>query len=85
MLDELKRLLATFDANFNAPTEKEYNAKMKQAVKAPSPLFYGFFLAAEWKQKEAFRPFTELLSRPEASFPTCCPSPSSARTSRPEF
>jgi hypothetical protein len=30
MLDELKRLLATFDANFNAPTEKEYNAKMKR-------------------------------------------------------
>jgi hypothetical protein len=51
MLDELKRLLATFDANLDAPTEKEYNVKMKQAVKAPSPLFYGFFLAAEWKQK----------------------------------
>jgi hypothetical protein len=51
MLDELRRLLATFDANLDAPTEKEYNVKMKQAAKAPSPLFYGFFLAAEWKQK----------------------------------
>jgi hypothetical protein len=51
MLDELRRLLATFDANLDAPTEKEYNVKRKQAAKAPSPLFYGFFLAAEWKQK----------------------------------
>jgi hypothetical protein len=56
MLKELKRLLATFDANLDAPTEKEYKAKMKQVVKAPSPLFYGFFLAAEWKQKEASGP-----------------------------
>jgi hypothetical protein len=29
MLDELKRLLATFDANLDAPTEKEFRAKMK--------------------------------------------------------
>jgi hypothetical protein len=65
MLDELKRLLATFDA----PTEKEFKAKMKQAVKAPSPLFYGLFLAAEWKQKEAFRPFAELLGWREAMLP----------------
>jgi Protein of unknown function (DUF1186) len=69
MLDEIKRLLAAFDANLNAPTEKEFRAKMKQAVKKPSALFYGFFLAAEWKQKEAFRPFTELLSWPEAMLP----------------
>jgi len=69
ILAELKRLLATFDANLDAPTEKEYMATMKQAVKAPSPLFYGFFLSAEWKQKEAFRPFSELLSRPEAMLP----------------
>ena len=57
MLDELRRLLATFDSNLNAPTETEFKAKMKQAVKKPSALFYGFFLAAEWKQKEAFRLF----------------------------
>jgi hypothetical protein len=44
-------------------------------VKAPSPLFYGFFLAAEWKQKEAFRPFTELLSRPEAMLPNLLSEP----------
>ena len=71
MLDELKRLLATFDANLDAPTEKEFRAKMKQAVKKPSALFYGFFLAAEWKQKEAFRPFAELpeLARGDASQP----------------
>ena len=69
MLKELKRLLATFDANLDAPTEKEYKAKMKQAVKAPSPLFYGFFLAAEWKQKEAFRPFAEFLGWREAMLP----------------
>jgi hypothetical protein len=84
ILAELKRLLATFDANLDAPTEKEYMATMKQAVKAPSPLFYGFFLSAEWKQKEAFRPFSELLSRPEAMFRFCGPSPSSVRTSRPD-
>ena len=38
MLPELKRLLATFDANLDALTEKEFWAKMKQAVKKPSPL-----------------------------------------------
>ena len=69
MLVELKRLLAAFDANLDAPTEKEYKAKMKQAVKAPSPLFYGFFLAAEWKQKEAFRRFAEFLGWREAMLP----------------
>jgi hypothetical protein len=69
MLAELKRLLGAFDANLGAPTEKEFRAKMKQAIKKPSALFYGFFLAAEWKQKEAFRPFTELLSWPEAMLP----------------
>jgi Protein of unknown function (DUF1186) len=61
MLNELKRLLAAFNAGLDAPTEEEHNAKMKEALKTPSPLFYGFFLAAEWKQKEAFRPFAELL------------------------
>jgi hypothetical protein len=69
MLAELKGLLATFNANLNAPTEKHYSAKMKQALNKPSPLFYGFVLAAEWKQTEAFRPFTELLSWPEAELP----------------
>lgn len=75
LLDELERLLATFDANLDAPTEKEFRAKMKQAVKKPSALFYGFFLAAEWKQKEAFRPFTELLSWPEAMLPNLFSEP----------
>jgi hypothetical protein len=42
---------------------------MKQPVKAPSPLFYGFFLAAEWKLKEAFRPFAKLLEWREAALP----------------
>jgi hypothetical protein len=42
---------------------------MKQAVKAPSPLLYGFFLAAEWKQKEAFRPFAQVLGWREAMLP----------------
>jgi hypothetical protein len=69
MLKELKRLLATFDDNLDAPTENEYKATMKETVKAPSPLFYGFFLATEWKQKEAFRLFTELLGWPEAMLP----------------
>jgi hypothetical protein len=69
MLDELKRLLAAFDASLDAPTEKEHKVKMKEAVKPPSPLFYGFFLAAEWKQKEAFRPFAEFLGWREAMLP----------------
>ena len=69
MRDELKRLLATFDANLDAPNEKEFRAKMKQAVKKPSALFYGFFLAAEWKQKEALRPFAKFLSWREAMLP----------------
>ena len=69
MLAELKRLLAAFDANLYAPTEKECKAKMRQVVKAPSPLFYGFFLAAEWKQKAAFRPFDQFLGWREAMLP----------------
>jgi Protein of unknown function (DUF1186) len=69
MLEELKRLLAAFDASLDAPTEQEHKVKMKEAVKPPSPLFYGFFLAAEWKQKEVFRPFAELLGWREAMLP----------------
>ncbi len=84
ILAELKRLLAAFDTNLDAPAEKEFRAKMKQAVKKPSTLFYGFFLAAEWKQKEAFRPFAELLSWPEAMLPNLLSEPASARTSRPD-
>ena len=48
---------------------------MKQAVKKPSARLYGFFLAAEWKQKEAFRPFAELLSWPEAMLPDLLSEP----------
>jgi len=48
---------------------------MKRAVKKPSVLSYGFFLAAEWKQKEAFRPFTELLRWPEAMLPNLLSEP----------
>jgi hypothetical protein len=33
MLAELKRLLAAFEPNLDAPTEKEFGAKMKQAIK----------------------------------------------------
>jgi hypothetical protein len=32
-------------------------------------LFYGFFLAAEWKQKEALRPFAKFLGWREAMLP----------------
>jgi Protein of unknown function (DUF1186) len=67
MLNELNRLLVTFDANLDAPTEKEFIAKMRQTLQKPSPLFYGFFLAAEWKLKEAFRPFMKLIVWPEAA------------------
>lgn len=69
MLAELKRLLATFNASLDVPTEKESAATIKQAVEKPSPLFYGFFLAAQWIQKEAFRPFVELISWPDAMLP----------------
>jgi Protein of unknown function (DUF1186) len=69
MLAELKRLLAALNASLDAPTEAEHRALLKRAISAPSPVFYGFFLAATWKQKEAFRPFTELLSWPQAMLP----------------
>lgn len=39
MLAELQGLLATFNANLDAPTEKDFRAKMKQSVKKPSALF----------------------------------------------
>ena len=69
MLEKLQSLIAAMNATLEAPTEREHLAQLKRAVTAPSPVFYGFFLAAEWKQTEAFQPFTELLGWPHAMMP----------------
>src|SRR5271165_3247509 len=34
---------------------------LKRFLKAPSPLFYGVFLLADWREKAAYRPFARLM------------------------
>jgi hypothetical protein len=71
MLAELRGLIDRFSAILEeADTEQKFISLGKKAVKTPSPLFYGFLLAAEWKQKEAYPLFAELLSWPWAEAPT---------------
>ena len=70
MLDELKRLLATFNSNLNAPTETEFKAKMKQAVKKPSALFS----ASSWRPNGS-----------RGGLPAVRRTPELARGDAPEF
>ncbi len=37
---------------------------LKRFLKAPSPLFYGVFLLADWREKAAYRPFARLMGFP---------------------
>ena len=37
---------------------------LKRLLKAPSPLFYGVFLLADWREKAAYRPFARLMRFP---------------------
>jgi Protein of unknown function (DUF1186) len=37
---------------------------LKRFLKAPSPLFYGVFLLADWREKAAYRPFARLMRFP---------------------
>ena len=70
MLGELDRLLARLNAiTEKAETEQEFLALGSELLSRPSPVFYGFLLAAEWKQKEAYPRFAELLSWPWAGTP----------------
>ena len=57
MLKELKRLLAAFDANLDVPDREGIQGQDETGRESALSVFYGFFLSAEWKQKEAFRPF----------------------------
>ena len=45
----------------NAETDQELIGLGSKLLRNPSPAFYGFLLAAEWKQKEAYPRFAELL------------------------
>jgi len=38
--------------------------RLKRFLKAPSPLFYGVFLLADWREKAAYRPFARLMRFP---------------------
>ena len=59
---ELDRILAEFDVMMEtAETEKQYISMGKKLFRKPSPLFYGFLLAAEWKRKQAYSRYAELL------------------------
>jgi hypothetical protein len=67
MLAELKALVERFDAILDgAKSEAEFNSLMRKATEVPSPLFYGFLLAAEWKQTEAYPLYARLLGWPHA-------------------
>ena len=39
-------------------------ASLKRFLKAPSPLFYGVFLLADWRERAAYRPFARLMRFP---------------------
>jgi hypothetical protein len=70
MLAELDLLLASFnEAQHKARDERQFNAMGQRLVAKPSPLFYEFLLAAEWKEKAAYPRFAELLSWPWAGVP----------------
>ncbi len=67
LLDELDQLLARLNEILDtARTEEEFlemgSKLLREFERKPSPMFYGFLLAAEWKQKEAYRRFAALLS-----------------------
>ena len=51
---EIERIEA---AGFSKPS-------LKRFLKAPSPLFYGVFLLADWREKAAYRPFARLMRFP---------------------
>ncbi len=36
-------------------------AKVRRFLKAPSPLFFGVFLLADWRERAAYRPFARLM------------------------
>jgi hypothetical protein len=40
---------------------------VKRFLKAPSPLFFGVFLLADWRERAAYRPFARLLRFPWVS------------------
>jgi hypothetical protein len=70
LLAEIDRLLAQFEEiSEKATTDRQYVFMIKKALREPSPLFYGFLLAAEWKQTEAYSRYVELLRWPLAGLP----------------
>ncbi len=71
MLDELDLLLARLNEILEkAATEQAFLSMGSKLLRKPSPMFYGFLLAAEWKQKEAYPRFAELLGWPWAGAPS---------------
>ena len=42
-------------------------ASLKRFLKAPSPLFYGVFLLADWRERAAYGPFARLMRFPWVS------------------
>ena len=70
MLAELDHLVEEFDKGLrNAHTDRQFVSVRKKLLRKPSPLFYGFLLAAEWKQTEAYPLYIELLRCPFAGHP----------------
>jgi hypothetical protein len=62
MLAELDRILSAFEEiSKTAQTDRQYASMGKKLLRKPSPLFYGFLLAAEWKQTEAYPRYAKLL------------------------
>jgi len=72
LLEELSRAVAEIEtieaAGFPKPSVKRF-------LKARSPLFYGVFLLADWRERAAYRPLARLMRFPWVSHDNCLGEP----------
>ena len=61
LLEKLEQAVAEIERIEAAGLPKP---SLKRFLKAPSPLFYGVFLLADWREKAAYRPFARLMRFP---------------------
>src|SRR5271165_493546 len=61
LLEKLAQAVAEIE---NLHAEGFPKAKVKRFLKAPSPLFFGVFLLADWRERAAYRPFARFMRFP---------------------
>jgi len=64
LLEKLAQAVAEIEKIDTAGFPK---AGLKRFLKAPSPLFFGVFLLADWRERGAYRPFARLMRFPWVS------------------